>query len=305
LYPLHVFVLLLWVPYIALKGYRYHVQGFTGGDDPFALNDLRSFVTTLFLLNGVGLQDRQSWNFPSWTISVELFTYFVFFALVVTAGRRYRPVHALLTSVVAYVILFVLGKDTLLKSVDFGFFRCAGGFFLGVFVHSLSASARGVSVGPRLGSLLELLVIGAAVEAVILSEGSKVFEMLAFVTFAVVILTFTLSTRGVVSRFLCTRPMLLVGTLSYSIYMVHALIYNVALNVWEYVLKLPVQPNVGGGAGKSIVSAMSPLINVLMILIILAVAYVTYTLIEKPWRDRFRALSERLGEMRVRGRRPT
>jgi peptidoglycan/LPS O-acetylase OafA/YrhL len=99
--------------------------------------------------------------------------------------------------------------------------------------------------------------------------------------------------------------MLLVGTLSYSIYMVHALIYNVALNVWEYVLKLPVQPNVGGGAGKSIVSAMSPLINVLMILIILAVAYVTYTLIEKPWRDRFRALSERLGEMRVRGRRPT
>ena len=91
LYPLHLFMLLAWLPYIGAKAYVYS-QGI-GGTDPLILNNASTFIANLFLAQSLGFYDLASlfsWNFPSWSISAEFYTYLVFFAsaLIILARKK-------------------------------------------------------------------------------------------------------------------------------------------------------------------------------------------------------------------------
>ena len=83
--------------------------------------------------------------------------------------------------------------------------------------------------------------------------------------------------------------MLYLGTLSYSIYMVHALVFALAGNVYQYVFKLPVTVNEQGKATLDIWCA--DLINIALLIIVIAISALTYKYVEKPFRDRFRKLA--------------
>ena len=52
------------------------------------MNNSYSFLLNVFLLHSMGLIDYLSWNAPSWSISVEFYTYLVF-GLVVVLAQRY------------------------------------------------------------------------------------------------------------------------------------------------------------------------------------------------------------------------
>jgi peptidoglycan/LPS O-acetylase OafA/YrhL len=138
------------------------------------------------------------------------------------------------------------------------------------------------------GSLLEVAALTAMVAAVLACSRSKAHELLAFATFGAVVLVFSLSTRGVVSAVLSKAFPVWIGTLSYSIYMIHAMVFNIMLNVWEYVLKLPVGRPASETVGKIVVTDHAVLINALGIAAVVLLARCTYTWVERPWRDRFR-----------------
>ncbi|WP_417547980.1 acyltransferase family protein, partial [Marinobacter segnicrescens] len=53
LYPLHLFTLMLWVPYILIKQYLYET-GF-GGTSQLDENNPTTFITNLFLIHGLGV----------------------------------------------------------------------------------------------------------------------------------------------------------------------------------------------------------------------------------------------------------
>src|SRR5690554_2832582 len=85
LYPIHLFTLLLWLLYMLIKQYLYET-GF-GGTSQLDENNLYTFLTNLFLIHGLGVNDSLSWNQPSWSISTEFFAYIVFFITTVTVDR--------------------------------------------------------------------------------------------------------------------------------------------------------------------------------------------------------------------------
>lgn len=81
LYPLH-FVTLLWVAVLQLV-MRSSFGSFVG----YSENDLRHFFLNLLFIQNWGFQYGQSFNGPSWSVSVEILLYAVFFVLISWAGR--------------------------------------------------------------------------------------------------------------------------------------------------------------------------------------------------------------------------
>lgn len=296
LYPLHLLTLLVWVPYVLLKGYAFH-NLHMGEVDPFIKNSVQRFIYNIFLINSLGVDDDLGWNAPAWSISVEFYTYIVFFGFVFACRSIYKPFFSLALAVLSYAALLYVARDdsyTMLYTYKYGIFRCVGGFFLGVFVYHLSRNTQ-AQWSARLASVIELLLLLCAC-VFVLSSHHKFMQPPTFALFAVIVYVLSVQSVGVVSRFLRLKWMVLLGTLSYSIYMIHMLVFVLAANVWQYALKLPVSSMTarhGGAPFKVIDTPFADLINLGLLGLVILISYFVYHYFESFFRDYFRRLAQR------------
>ena len=290
LYPLHLFILLVWLPYIVAKTVAYNF-GF-GDVNPTVINTTESFFSNLFLINALGIHDYLSWNFPAWSISVEFFTYMIFFACISVWRNMSDLALCLGLSVLCYSILYTNNPDSLLKTYDWGLIRCLGGFFLGSAIYRISQK---VTYKPSIlvATLAEALTVSLML-ILVLKSVTVNYQLAAFISFALVILTFSIQETGLVTRVMTIRPILFLGSLSYSIYMTHALLFTLFSNIGKRFFNIPTKL-VDNGYETLTVVLVTPyanLINLVILLIVIGVSYLTYQYIEVPWRDRFRAYTK-------------
>jgi peptidoglycan/LPS O-acetylase OafA/YrhL len=132
IYPLHVVVLFIWLPYIFVKQFMFD-SGF-GGSDQFENNNFTSFVSNILLINSMGIHDHLSWNTPAWSISTELFAYIFFYWFTVSVDRNKSLTFPLFISIICYSFIISLERPNLDITYDYGFFRCLGAFYIGVFI---------------------------------------------------------------------------------------------------------------------------------------------------------------------------
>ncbi len=290
LYPLHLFILLVWLPYIIAKTFAFHKLGL-GDTDPTLHNGVGSFFSNLFLINSLGVHDFLSWNFPAWSISVEFFTYMIFFACIALFKQVNDLVLCLCLSALCYFILYTNNPDTLLKTYDWGLIRCLGGFFLGSAIYRISQK---ITFKPSLltATILEVLSVGLMIVLVLFSLTVN-YQLASFISFALVILIFAVQESGLLTKVLTFRPILFLGSLSYSIYMTHALIFAIAATIGKNFFKVPTKAV--ENEFESFILLTTPYanyINVLLLLIVVGISFLTYRFIEVPWRDRFRAYAK-------------
>ncbi len=81
LYPLY-FVTLIYVAVIQMEAHST-----LGSFIVYPVNDLRHFFLNLFFASDWGLSDGYSFNAPSWSVSVEILLYTVFFIVALVAGK--------------------------------------------------------------------------------------------------------------------------------------------------------------------------------------------------------------------------
>lgn len=221
LWPLHLFMLALFIAVelakLALQretGFAPEHAAFTGPRNPQDILPIALFLQT------ARLGPELTWNFPSWSISAEVWAYAVF-ALVALrtagfSGRRVIVAGAI--AVAAWLVLFVdvTGRGMLSTDV-FGIVRCLLGFFSGVVAEWLhrrgtfSALADGKAEIPTALAAVVLLWVAASYPAAHYA-GPLVFFVLVFAH---------ASDRGPLSRLMATVPMQWLGRLSYSIYLTH------------------------------------------------------------------------------------
>lgn len=162
-----------------------------------------------------------SWNYPAWTMSAELAAYIVLGLLVgLLRSRMLRLIGAAVIMVAAGSLYFA---DLTAPNAPFNVAsvsRCFAAFFLGFIVYDLWRDLSAPSA--RLATALQVgALIGVAVALTAHFTGELYFinhliAVLVVVAFA--------NDRGPIAKLMAAPPLLWLGKLSFSLYMVHAVI---------------------------------------------------------------------------------
>jgi peptidoglycan/LPS O-acetylase OafA/YrhL len=290
LYPMHLAMLGYLVVMEFAKFLAVHYAHLHGGDAPFSgSNSVAALVANFFLLNGLGFLHYFSWNGPSWTISIEFWVYWIFFACLATRVIPYAMVA--LPIIAAAILIANASSPAPLHPIEgIGVAVCIYGFFLGVAARRYFTSVR---FPARLWWLVELLALICSIGFFTLDFP---YEDVVLPSLAALIIAILAHERSFLSRLLVTRPCLWIGKISYSIYMVHFVVLstlNAILRAAQSAFHLHImRPMLGADSmivGPSLWTM--DVLAILYILTVIAIANWTYLKIEIPWRDRFNRLA--------------
>ncbi|AUD00505.1 acyltransferase family protein [Spirosoma pollinicola] len=236
LYPLHLVTLLL---VLLFELFRYGVNRFVVPlSNPVFAEDknLPSFIANLTLTQSLNLFHGVTWNGPSWSISVEFYTYIVWaFCLVL-----FRKNVALLCSIsFALLAWFIVQHNgSIIYNYDYGFVRCLYSFLIGMLAYRLGHQLPD-TLNRNAYSLVEVLLLGFTILAV--SSFTHAESWLMPLLFALVIVVFSRE-KGAVSNLLAADRFAFLGKLSYSYYLNHTVVLAVMDLLFFKLVKLPHSP---------------------------------------------------------------
>ena len=285
LYPLHVVCILAVGAYLAAGT----LVGVSVNDA--SAYDWRDLGPNLLLLHAWGTVDNLNWNYVSWSISAEWFAYLMFLPLSLPLLRTSLTslskllLAFLLFYLMAAIIPPTMGRDLTHLTHDFGILRILPEFIIGIALYHLSIDW---DVDPRSGPWLLVGAVVALVAVAHLDVGGRwAVPILAFLIFAAA----SLERQGRLG-WLGGRALVYLGETSYSLYMVHAIVFTVYFRGLQFLL---------GDRFDDLVWLLGPGALVLA----LATASASYHLVEVPGR---RLLTERVdlesGMARLFGRSP-
>lgn len=282
LYPLHLFALAVFVamefvsglPQLAGLGLQ---EPFTGTQSP------ENLVAAVFLVQGFGLPNANGWNVASWSISVEVWLYLAAAVTWRLAGARGWMFG--LTAAVGTALVLILTAHDQAPPISLYMLRGLLGFGLGLCCWEFWHRYRPALSGLGEVTIAEPAVIALAILAVQVAPESMAKYAIVSPAFALVVLVFAIE-GGIVSRLLGLPVFVWLGTLSYSIYLMHGMVNGWSLDVLRYfdVAERTVQPNgklahvFFGGALAANLAGLG-----LMLLGIVA-AWFTWRFVEEPCR---------------------
>lgn len=173
---------------------------------------LFSFFNNIFLLQAFGINDGDTWNFPSWSISVEFYTYILFGLVIFIFSYKKLDAISLILSIIG--VVFIARFSSMSDGYDFAFFRCLYSFFLGVLAFKTHNKIR-VSTG------IEFIFTIMIFSSLILFRINEFYSYFYPIIFFILIIVFS-QESGLISNILKKKFFQRIGMLSFSIYLTHA-----------------------------------------------------------------------------------
>ena len=295
LYPLHFAMLTLFVGLELLKGLRrilipatlWSVNPITPFSTPQQAPD--TIFANLLLIQSLHIFDFLTWNVTSWSISTEFYTYVIFAACLV-GFRKHAWIALPLAMIGAPVLIATLSEHNMNTHYDWGIVRCVYGFAAGAMSWNVYRKWKG-ELGKWLsGSIVEWGALGLVVVFVSVA-GTTLLSIAAPYVFALVVLVFAFE-GGAASAVLRLRPLVFLGTVSYSIYMTHVF---VAKRMFDAGIQLDerwhISPftrrQIDGGDVAFLGTQLwhGDIAYLAYLAMIIAMSYFTYRWIEKPARE--------------------
>lgn len=283
IYPLHLFILLAMLA-LEIMLLLLDFSGVTSRAPFHGNRSLDALVSNLALLHSFGVEDRLTWNGPSWSIAAEMWMYLLF-AVTFLVFRRAGWLVLLLLGALAALLLFYHSPNALNTTYSMGFVRCLYGFALGTGMFWLSQR----QLAPA-GTLWE---IGAAIVVVLFVSqiGGGLLTLLAPWVFAAAVLVFAQG-KGKLSHSLEGRHFVWLGAISYSTYMIHSFIqarigdviklfgapFGLALTPTSRNTEFPSEAISGPALTLD-------LLTMAMLLVVIGCASLTYKWVETPCRE--------------------
>lgn len=286
IYPLH---LVMTGVFLAIEVARWVAQtrGATLGTPAFSTNSPFALLLNVVLLNAHGLTDAMTFNGPSWSIGAEFWAYLVFAALSLVGLRgRARAGAALAASLALYAGLWAVHPQSLDVTFRGGVVRCLAGFLLGLAVFELATLVR--RAGARLAEPLSFVGLAGLSAVLGCSTQGSLDYALPF-TSALVIAGVAAAPDGRLSRALAAPPLLWLGKISFSLYMVHVAL----LRALTPVLQRLTRAELDATGLLQVPPAWGLAWLALYLAALLAVSAASYRFIEEPARRWFRARVQR------------
>ena len=279
-YPLHLVMLFVFLAYETLQYVLVELYSFPTTTAPFSENNGGTLILNLLLLNGVGLADL-SFNTPSWSISTEFWAYLVFgLSMVSLAHQRAQLAVFAAIGIGALAFLAVQPEPSLSVHWERFFPRCLFGFFMGALLRGVMDVPRTAPRSHGGHDLVQLAGMAASVWLVSAASGDWIWiELLAPFAFTLVIASFVAWPATRVVRSLINAPLLWLGKVSYSIYMVHQFVLLIVAAFMKVVLKAPVEDEV-----LMVGNTIGSFALLFSLALVLCVASLTYRFVEEPAR---------------------
>jgi peptidoglycan/LPS O-acetylase OafA/YrhL len=282
LWPLHIVILALFV------GLETGKLIFSRADTAFALDSqafasgrsLWEIVTNVLFLQSFNLHPGLSWNGPAWSAAVEFYVSILFAAVILLFPRqRYAVFLALFLA--AGVLLYQVSPDALFVSSDWGVLRAMFGFFAGCLAYHLRVRADDRLIAPSLweAGCVVLVIAFAATRP----WGPSHY---AFPLLAIIVLYVFSYDQGAISKVLRSSMLQKLGLWSYSIYMIHTILFQVTKMGVSFIGQKAHLNLVGWHNQDKLMLLGTPDQAILPALIltvsVVPVAALTYRFIEKP-----------------------
>lgn len=277
IYPLHLLVLLLFVATVL-------AAQFSTGGLPHSLRDapwqgpysVGAFVANVLMLQGLNAGEW-SWNYPAWSISVEFMAYLIFpFALplIWRASGAAKATAGL--AIVALLALLALVTHDNFDQWDgpITLLRCLPEFILGTLLYCAFRELPRNSIVSRDWTAFGVLVL----IVVCLHAGAP--DLLIAGLFAILVLAAVVN-NGAFSRLANAAPLIWLGEISYSLYLLHGLVQFVVDKLLGYF-------GVEDAANLTIERSLALL--VLMVAVCLMASHATYFCVEVGCRRYLREL---------------
>jgi len=294
LYPLHFSMLVLFVAWQLLKVLRRILIPELSSIDPVAPFSTpeeapNTILANLLLIQSLHLYDFLTWNLPSWSISTEFYTYTLFAACLVALRKR-AWIALVLAMTGGPLLIAILSERNMATVYDWGIIRCIYGFAAGVLAWNIHRKWSDELRKWLSGSVVEWGALGLVVGFISLA-GTTLLSVAAPYVYALVVLVFAFE-AGAVSAILRLRPLVFLGTVSYSIYMTHVFI---ARRMFDAGIQLDkrwhIDPfthrEIDGGDVAFLGNQLwhGDIAYPVYLAMIIAISYFTYRWIEKPARE--------------------
>lgn len=311
LYPLHFFMLLVFLGIEITKLFAetfMNISSVSNSNPAFTDNNIQSFIANLLVIHAWGVCEYHTWNIAAWSISVEFFLYIVFAALFLVFSAKKKVLGLVGMPLIALLGMVLLSQQPHEPAQSLDILRGVCGFFTGAWMCALKRALPPLQKTATsfwsIANVAALLAAAAAVACLSFAGWSAV--PLIYAVFAVLVLSCScLSERTGINRFLTLSPLLWLGQVSYSIYMVNQAVYWGVRQFLRVVLKAPL---VETAEGMQFVLPfwLSNLLLVTVVAVVLVCSGWTYRHVEDRYRRKSRVLADRFasGEIRFRpGRR--
>jgi len=294
LYPLHFAMLMLFMAWDLLRVLGRVLSPSLSPANPVALFSTPSeapgtILANLLLVQSLHLYDFLTWNLASWSISTEFYTYVVFAACLIGL-RRHAWIAVVLAMIGGPILLAMLSERGMNIHYDWGIIRCVYGFAAGAVSWNLYRKWNGELRKWLSGSMVEWGALGLVV-VFVSTAGTTLLSIAAPYVFALVVLAFAFE-AGTASAILKLRPMVFLGTISYSIYMTHVF---VAKRLFDAGYQLDkrwhidsfTHQTIDGGNVQFLGTRLwhGDIVYAIYLAAIIVMSYFTYRWIEKPARE--------------------
>lgn len=218
LYPLHIFMFFVMFTLEIGKLVAYKFGGFVFNNLPFTNSfAIQEIIPNLLLIQSwTPYTDPLTFNYPSWSISVEFYMYALFFGSIV-ASKSNKVIVWLTSSLAAFALIYL--KSSLVTQEVLRGISC---FFGGAFTYWVfMKTATKIKLNVAIGTCLELVLLSLIV--IVVQSTFDHRSSVASILFIITVFFFAFE-FGAISKTLRVKPFQIIGKLSYSIYMTHAAI---------------------------------------------------------------------------------
>lgn len=125
LYPLHLFSLILIAVLQTSTLSIFNKELINVNEFYNGSNNFKDFVAHIFFISGWFESTKLSFNFPVWSVSIEIIVYFIFFFLIINIKKK------IFNYIIIFSIFFILEKN----NINIFFLECGKYFFNGVLIY--------------------------------------------------------------------------------------------------------------------------------------------------------------------------